>query len=93
MHKSEIEEARGYLRVLEELESDLARFKQKKYIQYCILSFGLELKAHTGKLTHTRNEILSPETRAAIAALIEADYNTRIAALGKALVSLGVDIN
>ena len=93
MHASEIEKARQYVNVLAELRSDLSRFKEKKYIQYCILSFGTELRAHTGKLTHTRNEILSPETRAAIAALIEADYNTRIAALGKALVALGVDIN
>ena len=91
MHKSEIEAARGYLRVLEELESDLARFKEKKYIQYCILSFGRGLKAHTGKLSHARDEILSPETRAAIAALVEVDYNTRIAALEEALEALGVD--
>ena len=93
MHKSEIETARGYLRVLEELESDLGSFKEKKYLQYCVLSFGRELKAYTGKQSHTRNEILSQETRAAIAALIEADYNTRIAALKGALEALGVDIN
>ena len=91
MHKSEIEEARGYLRVLEELESDLAHFKAKKCIQSCTLGFGRELRAHTGKLTHTRSEILSPETRAAIAALVEVDYNKRIAALEEALEALGVD--
>ena len=93
MHVSEIKKARQYADMLGELRSDLSRFKEKKYIQYCTLSFGLDLKAHIGELNHTRNEILSPETRAAIAALIEADYNTRIAALEKALVALGVDIN
>lgn len=91
MRMSDIEKAREYANVLEELRSDLARFKEKKYIQYCTLSYGRELKAHTGKPSHTRNEILSPETRAAIAALVEADYNTRIAALEEALEALGVD--
>ena len=91
MHVSEIEKARQYANVLGELRSDLASFKEKKYIQYCTLSFGRELRAHIGKQAHNRNEILSPETRAAIAALIEVDYNTRIAALEEALEALGVD--
>lgn len=91
MHISEIERARQYANVLAELRSDLSRFKEKKYIQYCTLSFGRALKAHTGKQSHTREEILSPETRAAIAALVEVDYNTRIAALEEALEALGVD--
>ena len=91
MHVSEIEKARQYANVLEELRSDLSRFKEKKYIQHCTLSFGRGLKAHTGKQSHARDEILSPETRAAIAALVEVDYNTRIAALEEALEALGVD--
>ena len=93
MHVSELEKARQYVNVLEELRSDLSRFREKKYIQYCTLSFGCQLKAHNGKQSHNRNEILSPETRAAIAALVEVDYNTRIAALEEALEALGVDIN
>ena len=93
MHISEIQTAKEYAHVLEELKLDLERFKAKKYVTSCVLSFGTQLKAHTGTQYHARNEILSPETRAAIAALIEADYNTRIAALEKALVALGVDIN
>ena len=91
MHVSEIEKARQYANVLGELRSDLSRFKEKKCIQYCTLSFGRELNAPTGEQSHTRNEILSPETRAAIAALVEVDYNTRIAALEEALEALGVD--
>ena len=91
MHMSEIAKAREYVDVLEELRSDLARFQQRKYIQDCILGFGRQLKAHNGKLSHTRYEVLSPETRAAMAALVEVDYNTRIAALEEALEALGVD--
>ena len=91
MHLNEIKTAQEYAHVLEELKLDLSRFKEKKYVASCVLSFGRELKAHTGKQSHTRNEILSPETRAAIAALVEVDYNKRIAALEEALEALGVD--
>ena len=93
MHMSEIKDAREYARVLEELRSDLASFKEKKYVQSCTLSFGRELRPRTGTKFHNRSEILSPETRAAIAALVEVDYNTRIAALEEALEALGVDTN